>query len=1734
MVPAAVVVIEALPLTVNGKLDTRALPAPEYQEVDHYRAPGNPTEEILAGIYAQVLGLQRVGVDESFFELGGDSLSAMRLVVAVNASFDAGLSVRAVFDAPSVAQLATRIGDEADRLAPLVAAQRPAVVPLSFAQSRLWFIDQLQGPSPVYNIPVVLRLSGQLDGDAFGAALADVVGRHESLRTLFPATEGVPEQLVVPADEVDLDWQITDAIGWPPSQLSDAIEQVARHQFDLATEIPLKARLFRIADNEHVLVAVVHHIAADGWSITPLVRDLGVAYTGRCAARMPSWDPLPVQYVDYTLWQREQLGDPDDDGSPIAAQLDYWEGALAGMPERLELPTDRPYPAVADQRGAGVVVDWPAELQQGVARVAREHDATPFMVVQAALALLLSTISASPDVAVGFPIAGRRDPALDELVGLFINTLVLRVEVSGDPTFAELLEQVRQRSLAAYEHQDVPFEVLVERLNPARSQAHHPLVQVLLAWQNNPPAELRLGGLLATSVPVETRTARMDLAFSLAERWTEDGVPAGIGGEVEFRTDVFDAASIEALIDRLRRTVEAVTAAPTRRLSSIDLLDATERGRLDALGNRAMLTRPVTTAASVPELFAAQVARVPDAVAVTCEGSSMTYRELDEASNRLAHLLIDRGAGPGECVALLFSRSAEAIVSIAAVLKTGAAYLPIDPAHPDARIGFMVADAAPIAAITTTALMDRLREHDLPVIDVSDPMIDTQPSTALTPPAPNEVSHLIYTSGTTGVPKGVAVTHRNITQLLGRLDEYLPTAGSWAQCHSYGFDSSIWETWGPLLHGGRVVVVPESVAGSPEDLHALLLAERVDVLTRTPSAVGALSPDGLESMALVVAGEPCPPEVVDRWAPGRVMLNAYGPTETTMVVSISAPLTAGSGMVPIGAPVPEAALFVLDKWLRPVPPGVAGELYVAGAGVGCGYVGRAGLTASRFMACPFGAPGQRMYRTGDLVYWRADGQLQHLGRADEQVKVRGYRIELGEIQAALIALDGVEQAAVVTREDRPGDKRLVGYLIGSAEPARVRAALAERLPAYMVPAAVVVVDALPLTPNGKLDTRALPAPDYQDDEGYRAPANPVEELLVGIYARVLGLERVGVDASFFDLGGDSLSAMRVVAAINTTLNAGLAVRVLFEAPTVAQLAVRIGADGGALEPLVAAERPAVVPLSFAQGRLWFIDQLQGPSPVYNIPVALRLSGRPDVDALGAALADVVSRHESLRTLFPAVEGSPQQLVVPADEADFGWQLTDATGWPESRLSEAIGEVARQPFNLANEIPLRARLFRITEDEYVLVAVVHHIAADGLSVTPLLRDMGIAYASRCAGQAPEWDPLPVQYVDYTLWQRAQFGELQDPESRIGEQLAYWEEALAGMPERLDLPTDRPYPPVADQRGGRVELEWPAELQARMLEVAREHNATSFMVMQAALAVLLSNITASSDVAVGFPIAGRRDPALDELVGFFVNTLVLRSDLTRDPTVAELLAQVRQRSLAAYEHQDVPFEVLVDRLNPTRSLTHHPLVQVMLSWQNWQDNDSADGLRLGDVEVAPLPVDTHTARTDLTVAVAEHWSETGEPAGISGGVEFRTDVFDVAGVEVLVGRLRRVLEVMVADPGRRLSSVGVVDEVEWDRLQGWGNRSVLMRPVGSAVSIPGLFARQVGRAPGAVAVCCGGRSLTYGELDVASDRLAAVLVGRGVGAGDRVALLFDRSVDAVVAILAVLKTGGVCAVGSGSSG
>ncbi|WP_142390049.1 non-ribosomal peptide synthetase, partial [Mycobacterium sp. shizuoka-1] len=926
----------------------------------------------------------------------------------------------------------------------------------------------------------------------------------------------------------------------------------------------------------------------------------------------------------------------------------------------------------------------------------------------------------------------------DSMVGLLINTVPVRAQISASTTAADLLGQLQNDHALTLDHQHLALSEI------HRVTGHDQVFDTFFVYENYPVDAATLSGTDGLTVTDFAHHETNHYPLSI------QAIPGDeLTLRVEYDTDIFDATGIDAFIGRLTRVVAAMIADPTAPMSAVDLLGADEHAVLDRWGNRAVLSQPAPASTSIPELFAAQVMRAPEAVALTFAGRSWTYRELDEATNRLAHVLVGKGIGPGQRVAVMLPRSAEAIVSILGVLKSGAAYVPIDPAAPSARMQLVLDDAVPAAAITNPELAQRLAGQNLPIIDPSDPIVDDQPNTAPPGPAPDDIAYLIYTSGTTGVPKGVAIAHHNVGQLIDSLQATaLPEQRVWSQCRSYGFDVSVQEIFGALLGGGRLVVVPESVAHAPEELQAVLAAEHVTVFSTTPSEVGMLSPDALRSVALIIGAEPCPTELMDRWAPGRVMINAYGPTETTVDVALSSPLAAGSGAVPIGPPISGAALFVLDSWLRPVPPGVVGELYIAGRGVGAGYLGRAGLTGTRFVACPFGGAGTRMYRTGDLVWWDRDGQLRYVGRADEQVKIRGYRIELGEVRAVLAGLDGVQQAVVIAREDRPGEKRLVGYVTGTAtdlDSAALRATLADRLPDYMVPAAIIVIDAIPLTVNGKLDRRALPAPEFSGTSHYRAPAGAVEEALADIYATVLAVQRVGADDSFFNLGGDSLSAMRLIAAVNTALNTRLSVRALFEAPTVAQLAVLIAGKEAPPEPVAAEPVPTpvvakisstapsgsmriadVLPLTpLQQGLLFHASAGLGGDDVYAVQLYVSLSGPLDHDKLCSAVQAVVARHPNLAARFSQRFAEPVQ-VIPA-EPTVPWQYFELDGDDlERQIAQVCAAERNAVCELANEPAFRAALIRTAPDRYRFVLTNHHIVLDGWSLPILLGEVFAIY------------------------------------------------------------------------------------------------------------------------------------------------------------------------------------------------------------------------------------------------------------------------------------------------------------------------------------------------------------------------------------------------------------------------
>ena len=1247
-VPSAVVVLGRLPLTVNGKVDRAALPVPGHRPAAGGRGPRTPAEEILCGLYAEILGVPSVSIDDSFFDLGGHSLLATRLISRIRAALGAEVPLRAIFDAPAIADLATLTGGRGPARPALTAGPRPAVVPLSYAQQRLWFLDRLEGPSPVYNIPLAFALDGPFDAQALAAALADVADRHEALRTVFPDTEGRPRQHVLAAAVPCLD--VVDA---EPGQAARMAARAAERAFDLAAEPPLRATLIRSGPERHLLVLLLHHIAADGWSVRPLLADLGTAYLARRSGQRPAFAPLPAQYADYTLWQRDLLGREGDPASELARQAEFWRGALAGIPEELSLPADRPRPATPSYEGGTIGCTIPADLHDELTAFARQRRATLFMVAQAAFAALLSCLGAGEDIPFGAPVAGRTDHATDDLIGFFVNTLVLRTDLNGDPAFADLVDRVRDADLAAFAHQDIPFERLVELLNPPRSLTRHPLFQVMLAVQNTGEAQLDLGpGTAATEQPVATRTAKFDLSLTLAERAGR----AGIDAELEYARDLFDEHTAHEIAARLVRLLEKVTADPRLKVSEIDLLDAAERRTVLAGLNDTAAAVPAVT---MPGLFSAQARRAPDAIAVISGAAELSYAEVDAASSRLARYLIGLGAGPEQIVAMVMPRSEQVIVALLAVLKTGAAYLPIDPDYPPARIAYVLAEARPACLITTSEQATGLPGTKVHLIVADEPRtaaaVAAKSAAAVTdadrlaPLDERNLAYVIYTSGSTGTPKGVATSHAGIGSLAsGQIAQMGVEPGMRIlQLASIGFDPSVSDLVTAFGTGATLVIRPQGIL-TAADLGDFLAEHEIGYVEITPKALATVPVRALPALKVLnVSSEAWPAELLERWGPGRRVYNTYGPTESTVTTSMSAALSLADchGLPPIGRPIINTRTYVLDRWLRPVPVGVTGELYIAGSGLARGYLGRPALTGERFVACPFGAAGERMYRTGDLVKWRRDGDLEFIGRVDTQVKVRGFRVELGEVEAVLSGLAEVGQAIAMVREDRPGDRRLVAYVTSAdgaeADPLALRGAMAAVLPDYMVPSAIVVLDRMPLTVNGKVNRAVLPEPAYDLRPGGRGPRTPAEEILCGLYADILGVAKVSIDDSFFDLGGHSLLAIQLVARIGKVTGKEHGVRILFEAPTVAELAERLTGPhraGDALAPVLplrlTGSRPALFCVHPAGGLSWcysgLIGLLAADRPLYG----LQADGLSEAsEPLPATLAELAERYaERIRSV----------------------------------------------------------------------------------------------------------------------------------------------------------------------------------------------------------------------------------------------------------------------------------------------------------------------------------------------------------------------------------------------------------------------------------------------------------------------------------------------------------------------
>ncbi|NEB43151.1 amino acid adenylation domain-containing protein, partial [Streptomyces sp. SID339] len=1385
MVPAAVLVLDALPLTANGKVDRAALPAPDFEGAGTVRGPGTPVEDVLSGLFGEILGLGRVGTDMSFFDLGGDSLSGMRLVARVRAVLDVEVGIGELFGAPTVAGLARCVGERLGSGSgsgsgsgfgrPVLAARvRPDVVPLSFAQQRMWFLNRLEetvpGAASAYNLPLVLRISGALDLAALEAALGDVADRHESLRTVFPEANGVPRQ------------QILDGAAGRPSlitvecaasRVEEVLAEEAGHGFDLRTDLPWRVCVVVVGAGECVLSVVAHHVAVDGWSMGVLARDLERAYGARCEGRAPGWAGLRVQYADYALWQREVLGELEDPASVLSGQLAYWRDRLDGVVQELALPVDRARPVVPSFRGRLVPVSADAETHARLVGVAGRGRATMFMVVHAAVAVLLSRLGAGDDITVGTPTAGREDAALEELAGFFVNTLVLRADVSGDPTFAELVERVRAVDLAAYAHQDVPFERLVEELNPTRSLSRNPLFQVMLALQNIPEVTWDLPGVDVRPAPLPPElAARFDLAVSVVERRDEHGAPAGLDGEILYATDLFDHATALSLADRLARVLQQVAADPDLRLSEIDLLAPAERTQIVRRWNDT--TAPVPDALA-PELFGRRVEASPDAVALVSGEQCLTYAELGAETGRLARYLVGLGVGPEVRVAVVGERSVSLVVALLGVSLAGGVFVPVDAGYPAERVGFVLGDVGPAVVVCSVGSRGVVPEGFAGrVVVVDDPMVAAEIAGCAPGPVQGgerlgalsaaHAAYVIYTSGSTGTPKGVTVSHESLRNLVAEnVRRYaLDPDSRVLQLVSPSFDVSLADIWPTLCAGGRLVLAPTRLDISGDELSRLLRTRRVTHAAIPPTFLSQLPPEELPDLGLLITGgEAMPAEVRRRWSAGRAMYNQYGVTEST-IISTTALIRDSEGPPPIGRPVANTQAYVLDASLRPVPVGVAGELYVAGAGLARGYLGRAGLSAQRFVANPFG-PGRRMYRTGDVVRWTGDGELVFAGRADDQIKMRGHRIEPGEIEAALASCPGVRHAAVTIREDRPGEPRLIGYVAaddGTVDGRTVREYVTGVLPEYMVPTAVLVLDALPRTANGKVDRAALPAPDFAGRVTGREPRTATEEIFCSLYADMLGLDRVGAEDSFFELGGDSISSMQLV---SRARRAGLVVtpRQVFEEKTPERLAEVAELAGAQAET----DDVGVGEVPWTPVMRAFGEKVAGPDftqwMTLGVPAGLGL------DVLTGGVAALLDTHDMLRAR--TVPGEPKLVVgEPGSvQAEAAVSRVDATAADSGSLDDIAGRAAREAARGLD--PAAGTMLRAVwvdagphrTGRVVLIA--HHLVVDGVSWRVLVPDLRAACEAVAAGRTPRLDPVG---TSFRRWSELLTAQATD-ESRLAE-------------------------------------------------------------------------------------------------------------------------------------------------------------------------------------------------------------------------------------------------------------------------------------------------------------------------------------------------------------------------------
>jgi amino acid adenylation domain-containing protein len=1758
MVPPVLVELDALPRTQSGKLDRRALPKPS-RSTEPVEGPRDGTETLVASIWTEVLGLDRVGRGETFFELGGHSLLATRVVARLSEAVGVEVPLRALFERPTVAGLAAAVeaaaGAGEAAAPPLSPAPGPGPFPLSFAQERMWFLNRLEPDSPLYNVRASVDFAAAAAADddddgeglalaALGAALTRLAARPESLRTVFPESSGTPrQQVLAPAPVVPavIDLSLLPAAA-ARLAAAGATRAEGRAPFDLERGPLWRATVLvgaaGAASGRRLLVSV-HHIVTDGVSMEVFRRELAALYrarsTGEVAGEAAALPPLPVSYTDFAVWQRGWLA-----GEELERQLAAWRERLAGAPPVLALPLDRPRPAVRRHRGARRRQVWSAELADGLRAFARDRGSTLFMVLLAGFQAVVGRHAGTDDVPVGSPVGGRPLASLEGVIGLFVNTLVLRGDLSGAPGFGELLERTRRRVIDAQAHGDLPFEKLVEELSPERSLSHAPLFQVMLNLLHRSDRQSGRPGQPGSSVP-ETGDGRQGLGVAKFDlTWTVvDGGAGPLASSMGYDADLFDSTTVERLGRHLERFLAAAVRSPDVPWRRLPLLSEAERQAL-VVERDAVPRAPRLDDATLHGPVLARSRSTPDRVAVVEDGRALTYGGLDRRSAELAGRLRRQGVGPEDRVAVALAPGIDLAVALVAVLRAGAAYLPLDLSYPQERLRFLVEDSAAVAVLAASG-------EELPFDDVPDlSRVDLTPTSKGAPispispistgapvfrdaaPEPEAAAYVIYTSGSTGRPKGVVVSHRAVANRIAWASrEYdLGPQDRLLQSASTSFDFSVWEIFAALSEGATSVVAPVDERSDLDALGRRMERERVSVGHFVPSALGLFldRAPALPALRLLFAGgEELPPELARRTVrelAGTAFYNQYGPTEATIDATFH---RVGPAVDPVrvslGRPIDGLRCPVVDPAGRPVPLGVAGELRIGGVGLARGYLGRPALTAERFVPDPFGAePGGRLYRTGDLARPRVDGGVDFLGRIDTQVQLRGIRIELGEVEAALASSPGVGAAAA-----RVVGERLVGYVV--AEPGgvlsdgaadAVLAHASRHLPRHAVPGVVLVLGELPLSPAGKLDRSALPVPERSTAAEGEAPRTEIEQLVASIWGEVLAVGGVGRDDDFFASGGHSLLATRLVARLGEAAGVEVPLRALFEAPTVAGLAMAVAdalaAGRPALPPIEPVDRDRRLPLSFAQERMWFLHRLEPTSPLYHVGSSTVFAAADGLylGALGAALTRLAARHEALRTVFPVRERSAiQRVEAPAPVVPA---VVDLTTLPSGRRApeteRAARAFSRAPFDLERGPVWRAAVLSTGDGHHRLVTSFHHIATDGVSMEVFRRELAVLYRARVAGEAAVLPPLPIDYPDFAVWQRAWLsGE------ELERRLSAWRERLAGAPAVLPLPLDRPRPSVRRHRGAWRRWVWPAELSDRLRAFGHQRGATLFMVLLAGFQAVVGRHAGTDDVSVGSPVTGRPRSSLEGVIGLFVNTLVLRGDLSGAPGFGELLERTRRRVIDAQAHGDLPFEKLVAELAPERSLSHAPLFQVMLNLLHRAAVDQPGGGPDAGVGAAKF---------DLTWTVVD-----GGSGPLVGSLAYDADLFDPTTVERLGRHLMLFLEAAVEDPGRPWTTLPLLSPAERHALvrerdaAGWG--SAVVPSVFRSLTLHGPVLERARTMPDRVAVVEPGGHLTYGALERRSARLAHRLRKAGVGPENLVAVALPPGIDLVVALLAVLRTG-----------